>query len=158
MKHCVSLTALAEYIGQGPAARLSQALGGLSIKIPKHAQGKTWEQLVGIIGESAAATLCEHFGSEGMYIANNHRSAIAARRAEVAALRAKGLSFAQISAQLKYTVTYTERGVRKLAQQHQREIDNATASRQRTLFDAPAPHPLMAMFAKSEHVPADTED
>jgi len=163
LKHCISITTLIDYIGQGPAGRLTQALGGQSIKIPKRQAGRTWAQLVQIMGEAAAATLCEHFGSESLYIARDHRSALNQRRADVAALRAQGLSFAQISTRLKYTTTYTERGVRRLVESPPKDsaarhttADALTNAAQRALFDAPpAAHPLMAMFGLHDTIPTD---
>lgn len=112
--HCVGLAILADYLGSPAVAVLVQHFGGQTLKVPRRAAGKTWARLCDALGDSLAHTLIDNFGGEALYIAINHRQFVAWRRERAAALRAQGMSYAQIARALPSPVAYTERGVRKM--------------------------------------------
>lgn len=140
MKHCVSLTILTEYLGARAVAQLVLHCAGSTLKIPKRASGQVWQRLHELLGAEAAHTLVQHFGGEQLYVAANHRQVVAQRREHATALRAQGLSFADIARQMRVVNTYTERCVRKLIAQGQQAV--AAAAQQLPLL--PEPHPLHA--------------
>lgn len=56
-------------IGHARAMELVRDLGGQSYRFPVGQTSDTWEHLVELIGTSAAARLCQHYGGEEVYIA-----------------------------------------------------------------------------------------
>lgn len=114
MKRVASIETLAEYLGAAAAVRITQELGGTSLKVPKHKAGRVWEMLLRHIGERSAADLVECFGGEGLYIARNAAEEREQRRAQVAALLAQGKSYAEIARTMTVTTRFTERGLRRM--------------------------------------------
>jgi len=109
-----SLETLAEYLGDGAAARICMALGGTQLKVPRQQRGKTWLLMVELLGQDAATEMAECFGGESIYIARNAAEERAARAALVQGMLAQGLTYAEVSRRLTFSVRYTERGLRKL--------------------------------------------
>lgn len=105
---------MAEYLGAAAAVRITQELGGTSLKVPKHKAGRVWEMLLRHIGERSATELVECFGGEGLYIARNAAEEREQRRAQVAALLAQGKSYAEIARTMTVTTRFTERGLRRM--------------------------------------------
>jgi len=114
LKRVASIELLAEYIGAAAAVALVREFGGLSIKVPKRPAGRVWARLVDAMGEQGASDLVDSFGGEGLYIARNAVEELEQRRQQIAALAAKGKSYAQIARMYTYAARYTERGIRRI--------------------------------------------
>jgi len=127
-----SIETLAEYLGDGAAARICMALGGTQLKVPRGQYGKTWLLMVELLGQDAAIEMIECFGGESIYIARNAAEERAARAALVQSMLARGMTFAEVSRQLTFTARYTERGLRKLMAAtyalHAQPVNTAQAS------------------------------
>lgn len=148
MKRVASIETLSEYIGAAAAVRLSQAMGGTSVKVPKNPAGSVWAELVQALGERSATELVECFGGEGLYIARNAAEEREQRRAEIAQALAAGKSYREIARTMTVTTRYTERGLRRImaSEPHcHRAHRVAHHPDQMGLFQADAP-PLNAEF------------
>jgi hypothetical protein len=70
---------LSMYLGAESAAFVVDALGGLSLTIPRTKKGKTYKMLAHELGTELAAQLMEVFGGEELYIPRRYQELVAAK-------------------------------------------------------------------------------
>ena len=115
----VSASILADYLGEHAAAVVIEHYGGASIKTPRRPQGRVFDDLCTRLGPDLAALFVETFQGEHLYVALSEHDAAAARLADLLALQAQGLTFAQIAQVYRAPgKRYTERWVRELLRRH----------------------------------------
>lgn len=101
---------LIDLIGVAATLRLVDARAGQMIAVPKRLRVKgeaAFEVLAGVIGEDAAAALCERYGGEYLTVPSCKRAVLAVRDAELQVrfdgLLAEGLTARAVANQLAAT-------------------------------------------------------
>lgn len=70
-------------IGQEVFAKLSAAIGGLVVDIPKQAKGKQFQHLADIIGEAPARLVVTEYGGTPIYISKGYQQQLTERNVAI---------------------------------------------------------------------------
>jgi Mor family transcriptional regulator len=82
--------------------------------VPGSLESGSGEKLVALIGQHAARALIEYAGGDTLYISAGWERVLGARYAEIKAMRARGMSYAEIARKFEYTGRYSERNIRMI--------------------------------------------
>ena len=89
--------------------------GGCELPVPGRIDSGSGQRLAEKVGPHAAQALISYAGGDTLYIAAGWGRILAARYAQIRALRdERGLSYAEIARTFEYTGRYSERNIRMI--------------------------------------------
>lgn len=107
-------TELLRVLGAEALEALCERWGGADLTLPQRPEGTTFDALARALGQPAAAALVAWGGGCAIYVPQLDHARRERRRQEVQALRARGLTLAEIARTYRYEGRYTERQIRSL--------------------------------------------
>jgi len=100
-----------EVIGREAFEKLCGSYGGLDLHIPQTMDTQSAHYLADTIGLEATRALVAWGGSSRVYVPKLFDIELQKRRADIAELRSRGVTYAEIAKTYKYESRYTERQV-----------------------------------------------
>lgn len=103
-----------DLIGAHAWDKLVAHYGGCELPIPASIASGSGQKLAAMIGERAAQALIDYAAGDTLYIAAGRERTNGARYAEIKAMRASGMSYAEIARTFEFTGRYSERNIRMI--------------------------------------------